>query len=540
MTRKPSPAQITTAALAADFTLFFGQLVDRAGQPLEVPPHLVCWADLIAGEPRLILRAPRGHGKSTLLLAYLAWCCWRHGRPVDDPIVPPGGPFEAVLFSATVEQGLVLMRRFRDLLDANPAFFASVLPDAAERSRGNGRLSAIEIRLRNLARLRIRSFGTSVRGMHPDLLLLDDVLNDENSLTSLQRAKTLRYFMGTLLPMQVRRTVIIGTAIHQADLLEHLSASTTPGASRHRTQLGFYAATFRAYDEATGQSLWPERFPPEYLLGLRAADPLAFSREFQNDPRDDQASLFPYELTQQAIVAGAGYTLGSKADRGDTVVMGVDLAISASAGADFTVAMVVAWNPASRHRRILDIRREKGLEFDAQVALQRELIARYGVTLGIVENNGFQGWLRGAIGQFPEGSRVKGDTTLRSRKIDLQSGIPALVFAFREGHWTIPSGDSESLRLGRQFQAELGAYGYLPDGRLAGVGEHDDMVMAAWFVEVAIQRLEDVFRLMPREEIVTMDDLGIGRVEIGDWDREWARDWDRDIERRWARDEDRW
>ena len=65
------------------------------------------------------------------------------------------------------------------------------------------------------------------------------------------------------------------------------------------------------------------------------------------------------------------------------------------------------------------------------------------------------------------------------------------------------------------FQDELGAYGY-QDGRYAGVGEHDDTVIAAWLVERAILQLEELLRLMPTEEIVTMEDLGIERVRIGE------------------------
>jgi hypothetical protein len=55
------------------------------------------------------------------------------------------------------------------------------------------------------------------------------------------------------------------------------------------------------------------------------------------------------------------------------------------------------------------------------------------------------------------------------------------------------------------------------DGRLGGVGEHDDMVVAGWLVEVAIQVVEDARRRDPEEELVGMEELGIERVRIGDW-----------------------
>ena len=64
-------------------------------------------------------------------------------------------------------------------------------------------------------------------------------------------------------------------------------------------------------------------------------------------------------------------------------------------------------------------------------------------------------------------------------------------------------------------QTELGAYGY-EDGRYAGVGEHDDMVIAAWLTECAILFLEELIRQPPAEELVTMEDIGLARVRIGD------------------------
>ena len=112
--RQPGNQAISAAALVASFPLFLSVLLDPAGRPYELPAHLVCWAELLATEPRLVLRAPRSSGKSTLLLAYAAWRCWCHGRiAAGAPGAIDTGTFEAVLFSATTEQALELMARFR-------------------------------------------------------------------------------------------------------------------------------------------------------------------------------------------------------------------------------------------------------------------------------------------------------------------------------------------------------------------------------------------------------------------------------------------
>ena len=133
----------------------------------------------------------------------------------------------------------------------------------------------------------------------------------------------------------------------------------------------------------------------------------------------------------------------------------------------------------------------------------------------MVENNGFQQWLLDELDRLPETQgRVEGHRTGLA-KGDLRDGIPRLAHEFQAGRWTIPSGDAHSLRLARLLQTELGAFGYR-DGRPVGVGEHDDMVIAAWLVERAIQSLLDEALRLPAWELVTMEDLGIERVRIGE------------------------
>ncbi len=132
----------------------------------------------------------------------------------------------------------------------------------------------------------------------------------------------------------------------------------------------------------------------------------------------------------------------------------------------------------------------------------------------MIEDNGFQQWLLDALAKRPETrGRMSGHQT-GSNKANIQEGIPRLALAFRSGLWIIPSGEPASLRMARIFQAELGAFGS-QDGRYAGVGEHDDTVIAAWLAERAALWFEEAWRL-PDEEIVTLEDLGIERVRIGD------------------------
>ena len=64
--------------------------------------------------------------------------------------------------------------------------------------------------------------------------------------------------------------------------------------------------------------------------------------------------------------------------------------------------IVVAYNVDTGTRRVLDIRREKGLEFDVQIALVRDLTVRHRVSVAMIEDNGLQKWLLDALSALPE------------------------------------------------------------------------------------------------------------------------------------------
>jgi hypothetical protein len=506
------------ALLWASFPYFLSQLVGIHGRPLDIPAHIRRWTEHLVAESRLVLLAPRGHGKTSLILAFVLWCFWRHGRDASGrPLPAPAGAFQAVLFSATRDQALVLMALFRDLLAANQQLF----PELESPGQGGGRRprsAQTVVRLATGAELLVRAYRTSTRGLHPDLLLLDDVLSDANSLSSHQRELTWRYFLGTLLPMAPRRFVVVGTAIHQRDLLHQLADGVGAGPDPDHTPLGFYWVRYAALLD-TGEALWPEVFPAAELQAIRDVDPISFAREYQNDPRDDSGSLFPYALTQTVLDRGSDLTFlpSYRARPGEFVILGYDLAVSEEAGADYTVGWVAAYDRMAQTARILHGFRERGLTFAEQLDKLRRLCAFYPVDLGIVEDNAFQRWLLTEAHKYPEtAGRLLGHRTGRE-KASFVDGVPSLRLRLLESFWTFPTGDAESLRLARLWQSEMSAFGW-KDGRLAGLGEHDDMVIAWWFLDRAIRTIDEWFAMADTPEIVFAEDLGFERVRIGrDW-----------------------
>ncbi|GAB3670340.1 hypothetical protein GCM10027597_01450 [Saccharopolyspora tripterygii] len=177
------------------------------------------WADLAMNHRRLALVAPREHGKSESLSVNAT--AWRS-------IYTPG--IYTYLFALTGDLAEELLARTRTVID-------SVRPDLVATAQ---RDNSTDLILGNGARIRAAGAGKRTRGGHPDVIIGDDVLDDENAGTSTQRRKIHRWWFGSVVPMahpgtmrriqhadgtsrQVElpatRVHLVGTPFHAADLL---------------------------------------------------------------------------------------------------------------------------------------------------------------------------------------------------------------------------------------------------------------------------------------------------------------------------------
>lgn len=511
-------------AMYESFAFFMSELVDDKGEPLYVGEHHEQWCDAMQFEKRLVLLAPRDHGKTWTNVIYLMWRCWRHNRDENGRYLShhPEGQFESLLFSDTYAQAGAFFEKMSVLILANEEIFQDIMPTGTRGTRKvlkdvwTGGL----IRFRNLASVQTKAYMTSTRGLHPNLVICDDVLNDSNSATSHQRSKVWRYFVGTISPMlgPHGQLIVVGTAQHYSDLLHRL-----------RTVSEFKWLKYRAVDWETGAVLWPERHNLQDLMQRRDMDPVLFSKEYQNDPRDDSSSLFPHSLTQPAIDQGAGFKfLPAYTKRaGEFVVLSADFALSEQVGADYCVINVARLDMATQRRQLLWAVREKAWGFQTQVDMLRMACSQFDVDIGVIENNSFQRWVRQETEKYPETAGVIVGHTTGIEKTTLKDGVPGLIIALRQGLWQIPDGkdpvtgevaDPAAHHYAMTWQSELNAYGWVDD-KLQGAGEHDDTVIAFWLLERAVRLVNTILKKGPPEQYVTMAELGIERVQIG------AHDW---------------
>ncbi len=383
MNRQPTPAELTAAALMASFP----HLPECAPRTRPAGPTR-CRRTSCAGpsssvdEPRLVLRAPRSHGKTTSCSPISPGAAGGTGgtRPAGSTR-PPSGTVRGDAVQRHAGAGPRAMARFRDLLLDNPPLFGDLLPEGVSRDgTAQTRWAASEVRLRNRGPPGSAPTARACAACIPTCSVLDDVLNDANS--------------------PVRRA-----ARQDAPLLHGHAAADAPGPDRRDRDghppgrpaepsrpgmgTGPTATTprsgFRA-DDVPRPRRGDARVPlagavsGAELLALRDVDPLTFSREYQNDPRDDAGLPVPVRARPARHRRRGGPDPRHRASGrgGEFVVLGVDIARSAAARADFTVVDGRRLASPRRNAPVLDIRREKGLEFDApQIELICDLTVRH-------------------------------------------------------------------------------------------------------------------------------------------------------------------
>lgn len=447
-------------------------------------PHHIDWGKAVNQHSRILALAARDHGKSFFFIfAYALWMA---------SIRAPGR--EGYLFSATDRQAKEHLKKIRDEVvgtgakPANPKL-AHLLPLKKDNEN--------EIVFANGSCIKARGFGSKVRGGHPFWAVGDDMLNDEHIYSETVREKGIDYFLSAIEPMVVPggQLIVVGTPFHAEDLYAHLERSGEYHVMKHP-----------AVDPVTGAALWPSRYD-ERALGRKKrllASNLRWSREFLCQPISDDSSIFPSWLFEQPTIKQP-YPLGLPPkhwkDQGFTCYMGVDLAISTSANADYFICFVIAVCPVTSDYWVVDIQRGQGMGYQTQVDTIVSLGKAYDCQFVFCESNQFQRvisdmvvrssdvpivafYTTGKGGSTQVTTRHKGMAgEYSANKNALDRGVPGLRMLLENKKLRIPWAEETRERV-EVWLKEMGSFAFV-QGKMQGVGAHDDTVMAFWMAERA-------------------------------------------------------
>lgn len=426
------------------------------------------WSKLINTSDRLNILAARGFGKSHFFsIAYPIWKAWKN----------PGK--RILLLSGNKDQVSRILLDIQKELEENPKL-EFLLP----KTRKKKRWSSSQMVLANGAEIYSAGYRKKVRGGHPVAIVLDDILNDEDSFSPTVRKRNIKYFFTAIIGMAIPGTqvVLVGTPLHVADLYGIVSKRP-----------GFICESFPAIiEDAEGNeaSAWPEGRPLEWLQLQRAGmSSLQFDQEYRCRPATDAGSLFPTELLNNATILRDDFTLGGTIEKWrnssaqiKSAYTGIDLGLAAKDG-DYTVIWTVGLD-AQGNRWVMDIQRARGMAFNEQLDLIKSVHARFRQDLIYIEANQAQR-IFGETLQHTTSMPIRLFHT-SSEKHSLVKGIPAMRMPLENGKYRLPRGDARSVELTDQWIEEMNAFA-VEDGQAINSAPHDDCAMASYVCERAIE-----------------------------------------------------
>lgn len=229
---------------------------------MDIGPHHVEWAGLLIKEPRILIESARGHGKSWFISkAYTLWLIYRNLQVVDILIV-----------SFSEKQAVELLKMVSEEIMRNE-HLAHLRPTTKQTWQ------SLYLEFQGGHKVRGVGFGTSVRGLHPTHIIVDDPLKDDGGMNPEAQHD---YFMGALSGTAVRNTqiAVVGTPLDAGDLLEQLETNSI--------------YKFKAYPAIKdGAALFPTLYTLEELRKREEEiGSLAFSREYLLQRVDPKTQVF--------------------------------------------------------------------------------------------------------------------------------------------------------------------------------------------------------------------------------------------------------
>lgn len=480
---------------------------------LTIAEFMLEWEDMIHSHDRIATLAARDHGKSTF---------WTYAYPIWRAVFEPG--CEVYIFGKTQEAAqeyidIILYGKgnLRGMVDI--ASLAHLVPTREQAMRDPRlRLNKSDVRFHNGSRIRAVSWGKSTRGRHPKYVVCDDVLSDEDMWSETTRKKNIEYFKGAItnMPPPDGQLIVVGTPFHAADLYNFL---------RNNKRYAFKKFAGIVREGGKERALFPKRWTLKRLYQKREEiGSVSFAREILCEPITDDLSIFPSHLfpplhdgtlrlrPKRSVIKSLGWT----------VYMGVDLALSANVGADYTVLFVIAKGPDGQ-RFVVDIVRTKGLPFRQQLDLIERVARRYDPNLIFIEANLFQRIYSDEMRRTTD-LPVKPFLTHAHNKNPLDKGIPSLRILLENEKYTIPFDKSDPYTVENvtTWESEASQFGFV-DGKLQGIGEHDDTVMAWWLAEEACKAGGFTFAMGDDEETGEDGDI-VGASDTNDGDDDWKRE----------------
>lgn len=255
---------------------------------------------------------PRGHSKSTTISINLAlWYLFKEHN------------WNISVTSSSMTQSMRILEEIQ-LKITNNELLKNMIPPNRETS-----WNKTEMITTSMNKCFAKPFNDSARGEHVNLNICDDVLRAEG----ITQNQIKDIFWGIFYPYTQTRNgkqIIVGTPQTTDDLFTDVK------------EKGWVYIKQQAVIMDSGGNwlapLWPQRFDLDKLRKIQEMmGGLIFSREYLCNPLAGGSKIFPAWLIQRQLKS----VEFNKPSQGETYFLGMDIALSAEKGADFTVFTVI-------------------------------------------------------------------------------------------------------------------------------------------------------------------------------------------------------
>ena len=309
---------------------------------------------------RALLLAPRGFGKSTVL---------NITRCIHEVIRDPN--IRILIVSNTQLQAEVFLREVKYHLQHNP-LLCEIFGHQVSDVKWDTKEILVAARTRHAKESTISCVGVGgpVVSRHYDLIIADDLVDEENTRTPLQREKVRDWYYRSLLPTLEPdgRLFVLGTRYHHEDLYGHLIAGEYSDSYKIVKALG-----------ADGSTPWPSKFSREWLEERRQSmGTLLFNSQYQND----------IEALKGGIFKNSWLRYCDEPPSDLRIYQGVDLAISQRETADYFAIVTVGLD---RHQNVYVLDAvQRRLSFRQQTEVIAAKFEAYDPIQTAIESNAYQ------------------------------------------------------------------------------------------------------------------------------------------------------
>lgn len=391
---------------------------EMSGRPISQASLHETWQNLVTARDRVLIWSHIESGKTSQLS--IGRTLWEIG---NDPTL------RIAIVSNTHEQSGKIVRAIAKYIEQSSEL-RQVFPkmERAEPWTGS-QLTVTRPVVSKDPSIQATGIHGNITGARIDRLILDDMLDYENTKTPGLRQELWDWYHATLVGRLTSRAkiLVVGTAYHPDDFLHRLAK-----------QGGWEAFRYPILDPETGVSRWPDRWPLSRIESKKQElGPLEFARQMLCQARDDAEARFKKEWIDVAISRGVGKDMAFALESvppGCKVYTGVDLAVQKHSAADKTVFFSILVHP-DKSREVLWIDSGK---FSGPQIVQKIVEAHQRFhSIIMVENNSAQDFIL----QFTRGSfavPVRPFTTGRN-KANPEFGVESLAAEMAGGKWIIPN-----------------------------------------------------------------------------------------------------